>query len=527
VQGTITLTDGHHIDASIIDAVIFDLDGVITKTEVVHHAAWEQLFNEYLEERAVRTGDTWQPFTLADYLAHVDGRPRFDGVAGFLESRGIRLEWGSADDPPEAETVCGLGNRKNGYFLRLLERDGVEAYPTSVRLVTELQRQGVGTALISASRNVSDVLAAADLSDLFPVIVDGVVADDLGIPGKPDPAVFLEAVARLGAAPDRTVIVEDAQSGAEAGRAGGFRQVIGVDRGDQAGALRDAGATEVVQDLGEVEVLAVPPTAREELLSALGEIDSIEDIIEGEEVVVFFDYDGVLSPIVSHPDLAVLTEETRAVLAELAGVVTVAVVSGRDVSDVRGKVDLAGISYAGSHGFDIIAASGEPVTDERLDAFHEYLAPLDLATARLEDELSDIDGAQVERKKYAIAVHYRRVADEDLPAIEDAVEATAPLVPTLRVATGKKIFEFRPDFDWDKGRALQWLLVELGFEGPSVVPMYFGDDTTDEDAFRVVRKRGIGIVVGRDGPPSLAHYALEDTDEVAAFLRRLVEVRRP
>ena len=309
------MTD-YHIDAPDIDAVIFDLDGVITKTEVVHYAAWEQLFNEYLDERSSHTAETHEPFTLSDYLAYVDGKPRYDGVASFLTSRDIELDWGSAEDAPEAATVCGLGNRKNGLFLDRLEEDGVEAYGTSVSLVRELQRQGIGTALISASRNVTEVLAAADLSDLFPVIVDGVVADELGLPGKPDPAVFLEAAARLDALPSRSAIVEDALSGAEAGRAGEFHTVIGVDRGDHADALSAAGATVVVADLGEIDVVPVAPVDRTALPSALKHIDAIENTIDDADVVVFFDYDGVLSPIVSHPDLAVLSDETRAVLAE-------------------------------------------------------------------------------------------------------------------------------------------------------------------------------------------------------------------
>jgi alpha,alpha-trehalase len=208
-------------------------------------------------------------------------------------------------------------------------------------------------------------------------------------------------------------------------------------------------------------------------------------------------------------------------------VATVAVVSGRDVADVRDKVQVPGIYYAGSHGFDIISPSGEPVVDERLDRFAAYLAPLDAATAQLEDRLQNVAGAQVERKQFAIAVHYRRVSATDFPLVEEAVRATAPTVPSLRVATGKKIFEFRPDFDWDKGRAMRWLLGELGLDREEVVPFYLGDDTTDEDAFRVIRKRGIGIVVGRDGEPSLARYALEDTDEVTAFLQRIAEAQRP
>lgn len=509
------------IDTEAIDAVIFDLDGVITKTASVHMASWELLFDDYLQERSARSGEPFEPFTSSDYLDHVDGKPRYDGVQSFLESRSIDIPWGSPEDPAEMETVCGLGNRKNAYFLERLRTHGAEPYDTSVAFVRELQRQGVGTALISSSRNVEDVLASAGLSDLFAVRIDGVRAAKLGIPGKPDPAVFLEAAAELGADPARAAIVEDAQSGAEAGKRGGFAVVIGVDRGGNAEDLAAAGATVVVADLGEVSVAPAEAAARATLPSALGQFSDIRQRLEGREPAVFLDYDGVLSPIVAHPDLAVLSDDTRRTLADLAGVLTVAVVSGRDVGDVRDKIRLSGIYYAGSHGFDIIAPDGQPVVDERLARFQQYLAPLDTASARLEELLKGVEGSQVERKKFAIAVHFRRVADVDVKRVEDAVWETAPLVPLLRVTTGKKIFEFRPDFDWDKGRALQWLLTELGLDRPDVVPLYIGDDTTDEDAFRAVRKRGIGIVVGREGEASLAQYALENTEEAATFLSDL------
>ncbi|MDJ0498280.1 MAG: HAD-IA family hydrolase [Acidimicrobiia bacterium] len=242
------------IDVSAIDAVIFDLDGVITKTASVHEAAWAELFNDYLRRRSEEKGEAFVPFEAADYLEFVDGKPRYDGVDSFLRSRSIELPWGTPEDPPEAETVCGLGNRKNGFFLSHLEEHGVEPYQTSVDLVRELQRQGVETALISSSRNVTAVLTAAGLMDLFVVRIDGNVAADIGIPGKPHPAVFLEAASRVGAVPERSAIVEDAQSGVEAGKAGGFRMVIGVDRGNQADLLAASGATVVVPDLGDVTV---------------------------------------------------------------------------------------------------------------------------------------------------------------------------------------------------------------------------------------------------------------------------------
>jgi trehalose 6-phosphate phosphatase len=260
---------------------------------------------------------------------------------------------------------------------------------------------------------------------------------------------------------------------------------------------------------------------RRELPSASHHYPDIVRRLGGAQSVIFLDYDGVLTPIICHPDLAVLSAEMRHVLTDLAAATTVAVVSGRDVADVRDKVRLPGIYYAGSHGFDMVGPDGQPVVDEELEQFHIYLDPLDRLAGVLGERLGDIAGARIEKKRFAVAVHYRQVADKDYPAVESAVTTTAPQFPLLRVETGKKIFEFRPDFAWDKGRALEWLLGELNLLGPEVVPVYIGDDTTDEDAFRVVRGDGIGIVVGRDGAPSLAHYVLEDTDEVQMLLARL------
>jgi len=236
------------------DAVIFDTDGVITKTAVVHEAAWRRLFNAYLLDRAARTGEPFLLFTHHDYLLYVDGRPRYDGVFTFLQSRGITLPYGDPGDPPGRETVCGLGNRKDEYFLRHIRERGVEAYPSSIAFVRALRAAGVKTGVFSASRNIVAVLEGAGAADLFDARVDGIVASQLGLPGKPDPATLLETARRLGAGPGRTAVVEDAIVGVEAGRAGGFRLVIGVNRSEEEGALLANGADVEVADLSEVAV---------------------------------------------------------------------------------------------------------------------------------------------------------------------------------------------------------------------------------------------------------------------------------
>jgi beta-phosphoglucomutase family hydrolase len=244
-----------------LDAVVFDTDGVLTDTASVHAAAWKRLFDEYLRERAARLGEPFRPFEHEDYLRYVDGRPRFDGVAGFLASRGITLPEGTPSDPPELETAAGLGNRKNGYFLAAVAEGGVRPFASSLELVRNLRARGVRLAAVSASRNFAAVVEAAGMHGLFDAEVDGVEAARLGLPGKPDPALFLEAATRLGAPPARAAVVEDALAGVEAGRRGGFALVVGVNRGDQADELKARGADVVVGDLGELRLDGGPTQA--------------------------------------------------------------------------------------------------------------------------------------------------------------------------------------------------------------------------------------------------------------------------
>ncbi|MFP3900828.1 MAG: HAD family hydrolase [Acidimicrobiia bacterium] len=231
-----------------------DLDGVVTDTASVHAAAWKHLFDGYLAGRAERTGEPFVPFEPDDYRRHVDGKPRYDGVRDFLASRGITLPEGHPDDPPDRETVCGLGNRKDAAFNERLAREGVTVFDTTVEVLRRARRAGMGVALFSSSRNTRRVLHRAGLEHLFDAIVDGVDAGELGLPGKPHPAVPLEAATRVGAKPERTVLVEDAVAGVEAGRRGGFRLVVGVDRTGHGDELRAHGADVVVTDLAEIEV---------------------------------------------------------------------------------------------------------------------------------------------------------------------------------------------------------------------------------------------------------------------------------
>ena len=240
------LPDGTH-------ACLFDLDGVLTKTAVVHNAAWKEMFDAYLQERSRRTGEPFVPFDPGrDYDEYVDGKPRADGTRSFLASRGIELPEGGDDDPPSAETIHGLGTRKNEIVLRRIREDGVEAYESSVRYVRAARDAGLRRAVVSSSANCRDVLIAVGIEDLFEARIDGVVAGREHLRGKPAPDTFVAAARALGLGPQAAAVFEDALAGVEAGRAGRFRFVVGVDRTGQADALKKHGADVVVADLAEL-----------------------------------------------------------------------------------------------------------------------------------------------------------------------------------------------------------------------------------------------------------------------------------
>ncbi len=239
--------------AADVRGCLFDLDGVLTRTAAVHNAAWTETFDAFLRERADRTGEPFRPFDPGnDYNTYVDGKSRADGVRDFLASRGIELAEGAADDPPGAETVNGVGNRKNKVLVRRIRADGVEVYDGSVRYVRAARAAGLGTAVVSSSANTSDVLEVTGIADLFDAVVDGNVVRELGLRGKPAPDGFLEGARQLGVDAGAAAVFEDAVSGVEAGRAGGFASVIGVDRVGHAQALLDHGADRVVTDLEEL-----------------------------------------------------------------------------------------------------------------------------------------------------------------------------------------------------------------------------------------------------------------------------------
>jgi alpha,alpha-trehalase len=243
----------------------------------------------------------------------------------------------------------------------------------------------------------------------------------------------------------------------------------------------------------------------------------------GKQIALFLDYDGTLTPIVSRPEDAVLSEEVRKTLRDLTQQCRVAVISGRDLQDVRSLVGIEELIYAGSHGFDIAGPAGLQMQNKKA---REYLPLLDRVEETFRKRLKEIQGTLVERKKFSIAVHYRAVKSKDLNKVTEIVKEVLKTSPTLRMSPGKKVYDLQPDIEWNKGKALLWLLEKLNLNSANTVPFYIGDDTTDEDAFSALAERGISIVVKDGNRKTAADYLLGNTDHVKTFLRALIPVVR-
>jgi alpha,alpha-trehalase len=366
---------------------------------------------------------------------------------------------------------------------------------------------------------------------LFDAKVDGNDSDRLQLRGKPAPDIFLRAAEVLGVVPERAIVVEDAIAGVQAGRAGGFGLVVGVARAHEGDDLRRHGADRVVHDLYELapRPQTDSPLQTQDLripVSALEHTDEIATRLAQHELALFLDYDGTLTPIVDRPEQATLSETMRSLLTRLAERCTLAIVSGRDRQNVQDMVRLDILIYAGSHGFDIAGPGGLHLQHE--EASHS-LPDLDSAEQQLRDRLGSVEGVLVERKRFAIAVHSRLVADPDVGRIEETVDQICQQHSGLRQMRGKKVAELQPDVAWDKGHAVLWLRETLGLDRPQVITLYIGDDVTDEDAFRAISNHdlGLGIMVTSSASETHAPYYLRDCGEVEQFLGNLLDLLEP
>lgn len=494
------------------EAVVFDLDGVLVDTAKLHARAWKRAFDSFFEDRGF--DDSFD--AVADYRRYVDGRPRYEGVASLLRSRNIDIPAGEPQDDPGFDTEAALGNFKNEMFHELLDSEGVDVLPGATELLEGFAADGVPVAVVSSSRNAARVLPQ-HMRVHVDVLLGGNDIEELGIPGKPQPGMFIEGARRLGKSPSSAAVVEDASVGVRAGRVGGFAVVVGIDS-EGTSDLIDSGADVVV---GGVAALPRDVGAWSELIEEpLPALDSLDVIRErlGDDIAVFLDYDGTLTPIVDDPAAATIGDDEREILHRLAEEVPLAIVSGRGLDDMKGLVGVEGLAYSGSHGFEIEMPGGDRTYQ---DEAAEAVPQLDEAEKLLVDGIGDLSGCMVERKPYAIAVHTRRANSESTRAAAgDLAREVAEQFEGLVLRGGKEIHELRPAIDWDKGAALSHLLALLP---GSPAPVYVGDDDTDEDGFLAVRREGgLGVLVGTaSGQETWADFTLSHPGEALEFLAHL------
>ncbi len=501
-----------------IEAVILDMDGVITQTARVHKEAWKEMFNHFLK----KMDKEYSLMTDEDYIQYVDGKPRLEGVKSFLESININLPEGSPSDALDEQTINGLGNKKNALFLNLLHEKGVDVYENAIEQIKHWRENGLKTAVVSSSKNCKHIIDTAGIEKLFDARVDGKVAEENKIKGKPEPDMFIEAAKQLGVQPSACVVFEDAISGVQAGSKGNFALVIGVSRSDNETDLSENGADLVVKNLREVDLFnnqEIRSYFAQGLPSAFSKQSKFHSIVAGKTPVLFLDYDGTLSPIVKRPEDANLSKEMKQALEQCASKFKVAIVSGRDMDDVKNKVNIKNLIYAGSHGFRISGPDGLYMEHEKSE---EILPQLDQIEKELNNTLNSIVGVQIDRKRYAVGIHFRNAAEEDVPKIMETVDDLLKRFPEFKKGEGKKIVEIKPNVDWHKGKAINWIMEKLGLaNNAEIVPIYIGDDVTDEDAFRTLADKGIGILVGFHEQPTTAKYALKNVYQVRLFLEEL------
>ena len=390
-----------------------------------------------------------------------------------------------------------------------------EALDSTVPLLRRLTDVGIATAIYSSTRDCAQVLRAAGIDELVNLRVDVV---------EPVPAVLTETASRLGVRPVRCVVIDRDQAGISAGGDGGFSLVIGLERNGQADELLSCGADTVVADLAEISVRS-GGSAMSRIADAAQVYSQVKELVATRRPVVFLDFDGTLSDITAHPDSATLVDGAAEALRALAEQCPVAVISGRDLADVRERVKVDEVWYAGSHGLELMAPDR---------TYHENAAAADLigtlarAACRLAEMIGDISGIELEHKRFAVAVHYRNADPADIDRVTAAVRSLGRS-EGLRTTAGRKVIELRPNLYWEKGTTLNWLLERIqasdcAADAASVLPIYIGDDITDEDAFDAVQFDGVGIVVRHaehGDRPSAALFSLESPSTVVEFIGRL------
>ncbi|MFT5698583.1 MAG: alpha,alpha-trehalase [Desulforhopalus sp.] len=474
-------TRKHLIDPEKYDAVLFDLDGVVTKTAEIHAQAWKTLFDEYLNKTNTASIQTFD--IESDYVKHVDGKPRDRGVQDFLASRNIVIPYGFTDDSSAELTVCGLGIRKNELFLDLLKKEGVQVYDSTIELIKQLRENGFKTAVVSSSKNCHQIIKAADIENLFDTRVDGVTSLHLGLPGKPEPDIFLEAAKRFDLDVTRCVVVEDALSGVKAGVKGGFGLIIGVNRANQAKQLKQMGAHLVVNDLSEIGAGVL----LRDLPLLMQHYDRIMGQTGGKEIVLIFDYDAIASHMAPPWNNSSVFRNIAKVLCPLATEFITIIKSSIEPGRVKEQVKVEDIYYAGNNGY-VIKGPEDLI--------------LEIDNSETNDEVEENILIKILKNLNLFSQSIIPVFFGDSFKNNEVFEAIAPIGIGIALGSGTQSSNalFRVDAPKQIGQFLLRLSSNLN-KGTSWGQMYRTFDPEDQGRREALCALGNGYFVTRAAPP--------------------------
>ncbi|WP_347251382.1 trehalose-phosphatase [Legionella sp.] len=504
-----------------IKGIIFDMDGVVTQTTDLHFKSWKIILDHFLRQ----INETNINFSHRDYLFYFDGVSRENGVKNFfnaykIDEYKIRNYYNNL-----ADCINSICMKKNNLLLSIIAEDKVQVFPDCIEFIKYISDLNYKSAIISSSKNCRKVLERAGIMDLFPVCVDGKTAEEKNIPGKPNPAIFLEAANQLNLLPDECMVVEDALAGVSAAKEGRFGLVVALDRENKLFTeFSQYNPDYILTDLSkkQVNLYEVFLEGKPTTITALYSLPIISSALtQQREVVIFLDYDGTLTPIVDRPQDAHLSPEMKKSLIELCKNYLTLVISGRQLENLKEKIGIADLYYAGNHGYEF---DGPQYLGFPFEMGQEYLEDIQSFFEKTDAILKDIRGCIIENKKFTLSVHYRLVNENQHQFISSSIDLLLQDHPKLSRHEGKKVIEIRPKISWNKGIASLNFLKWIKKDNANVIPIYIGDDVTDEDAFQLFNLNGITVKVGAN-TNTHARYFLESPNQVKFFLDQLNELK--
>lgn len=504
-----------------IKGIIFDMDGVVTQTALLHFKTWKIVLDQFLYQLDPKK---IEPFTQQEYYLYLDGMPRRDGIKNFLLAREIGLSALKQHYSNLEECINFLCENKNTLLLSIIAEENVQSFPDTIEFISYLLPLNYRIALITSSKNCQQILKSAEIEQLFFVRVDGNDADIKGFPGKPKPDIFLEAAKQLCLAPEECMVIEDAIAGIKAAKDGNFGLVVALDRENKLyKEFKKLAPDYILTDLFPHQFDFYKQFAQENIkLTAFAALPLIEMAMKNKkEIVLFLDYDGTLTPIVDRPQDVRLAETMRKNLVCLSKNYLTVIISGRQLDDLKQQVNIPTIFYAGNHGFEF---DNIKTTDPVYQKKYIFINDINSIYQQLTQTLKEIPGCIIENKKFTLSIHYRLVAPDKLEMITNTIINLLSNYPTLALHGGKKVVEIRPNLTWNKGIAAENFLKWMHKNTPNYIPLFIGDDVTDEDAFQQFMANGITIKVG-ESLKTHAHYHLTSPEDVENFLVSLNNLR--